>query len=573
MNTLDISTDKDNLTQAARNFRNQYYGKTASLSAKQLAVAIRDYEQLTELMGKLSSYAFLNYASDTLNETNQLFYQQTEEFLTDIGSHTLFLTAEIVRIDEARLQEYVEQEPCLAYYRPWLDNICLFREHRLSDDLERLMNEKSVSASGSWVRLFDETVASLRVPMNGRDLTCAEVINLFSSPDQVVRKEAATAFGAALKDNSRVFTHITNILIKDKEINDKWCKYPHSLSARNLGNMIEDHVVDCLVQAVKANYPNISHRYYSLKAKLLNVQYLNYWDRNAPVVQHEERCIPWHEAVSVVLSAYQDFSPLLAELGGKFFSNNWIDAELRPGKESGAFAHPVVPSIHPYLLLNYQGKIHDVMTLAHELGHGVHQMLAAKNGPLMSNTPITLAETASVFGEKLVFKKLLSTIESKAEHIAVLSQKIEDMLNTVIRQISFLEFEKQLHITRRSSTELTTANIGDIWMKSQQDSLGPVFKFSDDYNYYWMYIPHFIHSPFYVYGYAFGDCLVNALYKKYENNPDGFVDKYIDMLASGGARKYSELLAAFDMDATKADFWQNGLDVITDMINELESLM
>jgi oligoendopeptidase F len=369
----------------------------------------------------------------------------------------------------------------------------------------------------------------------------------------------------------RVFTRITNTLAKDKEISDRWRGFADVADARHLANRVEREVVDALVDAVRASYPRLSHRYYALKAGWFKKKKLAHWDRNAPLPKVPARTISWPEARATVLSAYGDFSPKMADIAARFFDERWIDAPTRPGKAPGAFSHPTVPSAHPYVLLNYQGKPRDVMTLAHELGHGVHQVLAARNGPLMAPTPLTLAETASVFGEMLTFKRILAETRDAKTRKAMLASKVEDMLNTVIRQIAFYSFERMVHTERRNG-ELTAERLGELWLQVQHESLGPAIAFKPGYEVFWTYIGHFVHSPFYVYAYAFGDCLVNSLYAVYERAHAGFAERYLDMLAAGGTKHHSELLKPFGLDARDPAFWQGGLGVIGGMIDEIERL-
>ncbi|HJS30854.1 MAG TPA: M3 family oligoendopeptidase, partial [Alphaproteobacteria bacterium] len=382
---------------------------------------------------------------------------------------------------------------------------------------------------------------------------------------------AAKAIGATFGEDVRLFALVTNTLAKDKEIEDKWRGYRRPISARNLANRVEDEVVEALIGAVRASFPRLSHRYYALKAAWLGLPKLEYWDRNAPLPDADDRVIAWPRARDIVLEAYAAFSPDMAAVGRRFFDSAWIDAAVRPGKSPGAFAHPTVPSAHPYLLLNYQGKTRDVMTLAHELGHGVHQVLAGAQGHLMADTPLTVAETASVFGEMLTFRALLEAERDPRRRKAMLAGKVEDMLNTVIRQIAFAEFERRLHDERRQG-EVTAERIGAIWLDLQRESLGPAFDFAEEYRVYWTYIPHFVHSPFYVYAYAFGDCLVNSLYAAYRRAPEGFAARYLDMLRAGGTKRHKELLAPFGLDAADPEFWDGGLSLIAEFIDELERL-
>jgi oligoendopeptidase F len=564
-----LQSDLKDARDRARALSESHAGKVASLDGAALGQLIADYEAVQEILGRLTSYAYLRYCTNMEDSETARFFQNLSEAATDISSDLLFLTLELNRIDDDDLTARLAAAP-LAHYRPWLRDVRAYRPHQLSDDLERLLHEKQVSGRSSWMRLFDETVAALRFPVSGEELTSAEVLNLLSDPDEGRRRAAAKSIGKVFGQNIRTFSLITNTLAKDKETEDKWRKFDRPISERNLSNHVEDEVVDALVEAVKQSYPRLSHRYYDLKARWLGSEKLNYWDRNAPLPEDDDRTIPWPEAVELVLSAYHAFSPQLADVGRQFFDNAWIDVPVEPGKAPGAFAHPTVPSAHPYLLLNYQGKTRDVMTLAHELGHGVHQVLAGPQGALMADTPLTLAETASVFGEQLTFRALLKAEASPSRRRVMLAGKVEDMLNTVVRQVAFCEFERQVHEQRRAG-ELTPERLGEIWLSIQAESLGPALHFDDEYRHFWAYIPHFIHSPFYVYAYAFGDCLVNALYAVYQDAGDGFEEKYLAMLSAGGTLRHKELLAPFGLDAGKPDFWSRGLDIVSGFVDQLEA--
>jgi len=402
-------------------------------------------------------------------------------------------------------------------------------------------------------------------------LTLEPALNLLSNPNEEKRKAAADALAKTFGANIRLFTLITNTLAKDKEISDRWRHFSDVADSRHLANRVEAPVVDALVAAVRAAYPRLSHRYYAMKAKWLGKDTLEHWDRNAPLPDRPERVVAWSEAKDMVLGAYQGFAPEMAKVARDFFDKRWIDAPVRPGKAPGAFSASTVPSVHPYVLMNYQGKTRDVMTLAHELGHGVHQVLAAPQGPLLSQTPLTLAETASVFGEMLTFRKLLSETQDAKERKAMLAGKVEDMLNTVVRQIAFYTFERRVHEGRRTG-ELTSDQINAHWMAVQSESLGPAIRLNPGYEVFWTYVPHFIHSPFYVYAYAFGDCLVNSLYGLYQEAHPGFVEKYFALLRAGGSKHHSELLAPFGLDAADPAFWDKGLAVIAGLIDEIEAL-
>jgi oligoendopeptidase F len=481
----------------------------------------------------------------------------------------LFFTLDLNRLDDAAIGRKMA-DPDLARWQPWLRDLRVFSPHQLSDEVEKLLHEKEVTGRSAWSRLFDETTAGMRVPFGQENLTVSAVLNKLSDSDRRIREAAGKAIGKAFSDDIKLFSLITNTLVKDKEIVDTWRKYPRPGSYRNRSNMVEDEVVDALVTAVSSNFGRLSHRYYAMKAKWLGLEKLQHWDRNAPLPDDDDRVIAWPEAQSRVLSAYGAFSPELASVGKNFFDKPWIDAGPTPGKSGGAFAHPTVPSAHPYLLLNYHGRTRDVMTLAHELGHGVHQMLAAKQGYLMSGTPLTLAETASVFGEMLTFRALLDAERNPARRRIMLASKVEDMLNTVVRQTAFYQFETRVHDERRTG-EIVPERLGEIWLQVQRESLGPAFEFTPEYSVFWAYIPHFIHSPFYVYAYAFGDCLVNALYAVFQDGHPGFQQKYLDMLRAGGTKRHKELLAPFGLDAADPAFWNKGLDVISGFIDELEA--
>ncbi|HUB97643.1 MAG TPA: M3 family oligoendopeptidase [Stellaceae bacterium] len=568
--SAELRRDLEAGESEARAFRARYEGKLLDLPGDALGEAVATYERLSDRLGRVMSYASLIHAGDMSDPEIGRFYQTTHERVNDIESELLFFTLELNRIDDAALDAKLEA-PALGHYAPWLKDVRAFRAHQLSDELERMLHEKSVAGRSAWVRLFDQTEAALRFRVKGKSLTSAEVLHLLSDRDPATRKAAAKALGEVFGQNAPLFALITNTLAKDKEIEDRWRGFKRPISSRNLGNFVEDEVVDALLAAVRAAYPRLSHRYYRLKARWLGVDVLPYWDRNAPLPDEDDRSVTWPEAQRIVLDAYAAFSPDMASVGRRFFERPWIDAPVRPGKASGAFAHPTVPSAHPYLLLNYQGKSRDVMTLAHELGHGVHQVLAAPQGALMADTPLTLAETASIFGEMLTFRAMLRAESDPRRKKALLAGKVEDMLNTVIRQIAFVEFEGRVHEERRRG-ELTPERIGEIWLDVQRESLGPAIGFEDEYRWYWTYIPHFIHTPFYVYAYAFGDCLVNSLFAVYQDAAPGFAEKYLDMLRAGGTKRHKELLAPFGLDASDPAFWNKGLAVIESFIAELEAM-
>jgi oligoendopeptidase F len=570
-----ITRDLDRTDVECVAFENAYKGKLADLArsaeaAAALAEAVRRYEAIDDLMGRLSSYAGLLHAGNTVDPARTKFYGDVQERLTAASTHLLFFSLELNRIDDA-LIEAAMQAAALGHYRPWLEDVRRYRPYQLEDRVEQLFHEKSMTAFSAWNRLFDATIANLRFKVQGKTLAIEPTLTLMQDRSGAKRKAAAQALAHTFKNNVQQFALITNTLAKDKEISDRWRGFADIADAHHLDNRVEREVVDALVAAVRAAYPRLSHRYYALKAKWFGKKRLPYWDRNAPLPQVATRTVSWVEARNTVLTAYGAFSPKMATIAERFFDDRWIDAPVRPGKAPGAFAHPTTPSVHPYVLLNYQGKPRDVMTLAHELGHGVHQVLAAPNGALMAQAPLTLAETASVFGEMLTFRKLLAATRDKKERKAMLAAKVEDMINTVVRQIAFYTFERAVH-TERKSGELTAERIGELWLEVQRESLGPAIDIKPGYETFWAYIPHFIHAPFYVYAYAFGDCLVNSLYAVYEHAAEGFAERYLAMLSAGGTKHHSELLAPFGLDARDPAFWQGGLGVIERMIEELESL-
>ncbi len=571
----EVWQDLDRLDADCVAFETEYQGKLAEGSAGEgggawLAEAVRRYEAIDDLAGRLISFAGLVHAGDSVDPDISKFYGDVSERLTTASTHLLFFTLELNRIDDAALERAL-QTPALAHYRPWIEDIRKDKPYQLEDRVEQLFHEKSVSGYAAWNRLFDQTISALRFKVAGKELAIEPTLTLLQDRDPARRRAAAQALAKTFKANERTFSLITNTLAKDKEISDRWRGFKDVADSRHLANRVEGEVVDALVASVRAAYPRLSHRYYALKARWFKKKKLPHWDRNAPLPFAATGRISWTEARQTVLTAYDEFAPEMAAIAERFFTERWIDAPVRPGKAPGAFSHPTTPSAHPYILLNYQGKPRDVMTLAHELGHGVHQVLAAKNGALMAPTPLTLAETASVFGEMLTFKRLLATTRSAKQHQALLAGKVEDMINTVVRQIAFYTFERAVHTERRNG-ELTAERLGEIWLSVQGESLGPAIEIKPGYETFWMYIPHFIHSPFYVYAYAFGDCLVNSLYAVYERASDGFAERYLAMLGAGGTKHYSELLAPFGLDARSPSFWDGGLAVIEGMIAELETL-
>ncbi len=554
----------------AEAFHAETAGRLSTFDGSALAQAITRYEAIVERLNRALSFAQLVFSEDMGDPSRGRFLQFVQERVNAVTLETLFFTLELNELDDAVLAAQLE-DPAAAHFASWIADSRLFRPHQLAAEIEAVLHEKELTGRSAWVRLFEQTIARLSFQVDGATMGISEVLNQLSDADAQRRRAAAEALGAGLGDKVELFTLITNTLAKDKEIDDRLRHYATPVSYRNLSNRVEDEVVDALVEATRGAYDALAHRYYTIKVRWYGETVLDYWDRNAPLPGARQRTFTWEEAQSIVLEAFGGFDPRMADIAKRFFAEAWIDAAPQPGKDPGAFAHPTVPSVHPYVLLNFYGRSRDVTTLAHELGHGVHQVLAAEHGVLMSETPLTLAETASVFGEMLVFRALLDRERDAEQRKRLLAGKVEDMLNTVVRQTAFFVFERRVHEERRQG-ELSADRLGEIWLEIQRESLGPAIRFQDEYRFYWSYIPHFVHSPFYVYAYAFGDCLVNALFRVYQRGQPGFADAYMDMLRAGGTRRHGELLAPFGLDARDPGFWRQGLDVIVDLIDELEAL-
>ncbi len=566
-----ISADLKFIEFRTKKFANTYEGKIRNLNPTKLYLAIISLEKIDEKMDKIISYAHLLYAENIEKEANKIFFQQMQEKITKFYSNLIFFNLEINKLSDSKIKIMLKNNK-LKKFKTWIQNLRSFKPHQLEKKLEKLMQDKSVTSSNAWVRLFDETIASLRFNFRNKELSSAEIFNLLSDKNKFNRRIAAKSIGKVLEKNIKIFSIITNTLAKDKSINDNWRNFSNPVSSRNLANVVEDDVIDALSNAVTSSYKKLSHRYYKLKAKWYGVKYLNYWDRNAPLPFQINKQYTWEEARDIVNTSYYNFDSRIGKISQMFFDKSWIHAPVTKGKSPGAFSASTVPSAHPYILLNYQGKIRDVATLAHELGHGIHQYLAAQNqGHFRSSTPLTLAETASVFGEMLTFKSILNSQKNPKEIKALLANKVEDMLNTVVRQIAFFQFEKRVHEKRKKS-ELSLEEICSIWVDTQKESLGPAIKLENEYKYYWSYIPHFIHSPFYVYAYAFGDCLVNSLYSVYENGLEKFEDKYINLLKAGGSMRYKELLTPFNLNPSMSTFWNKGISVISSFIDQLNEI-
>ena len=567
----EVDRDKAWLDAECAAFAADYEGKLAELSADQMLEAVQRYEKIDMVAGRLMSYAGLRYYQHTTNPERLQFMSNMQEAITVATTSLVFWGLEFNRLEDAHFEGLMAANADLARYRPIFDRMRAMKPYQLSDELEKFLHDQSMVGAAAWNKLFDETIAGLTFEVEGEELGIEATLNLLSEQDRAKREAGARALAATFGEKISLFARVHNTLAKEKEIEDRWRKLPTPKTGRHLANHVEPEVVEALRNAVVAAYPRLSHRYYALKAKWLGLDTLEVWDRNAPLPMEDDRLVHWDEARKVVSEAYAAFDPRMAELAEPFFTDGWIDAGVKEGKAPGAFAHPTVADAHPYVMLNYLGKPRDVMTLAHELGHGVHQRLAAGQGELLSSTPLTLAETASVFGEMLTFRKMLSEAKDDATRKVMLAGKVEDMINTVVRQIAFYDFECKLHAARAEG-ELTPDDINALWMSVQAESLGPVFNFMEGYETFWAYIPHFVHSPFYVYAYAFGDGLVNALYAVYEEGGDDFQEKYFEMLKAGGSKHHKELLAPFGLDASDPAFWDKGLSMIEGFIDQLEAM-
>ncbi len=566
----ELKRDLDWLEDACARFAEDYENKLADIDAAGLLDCVLRNEKINQIAGRIMSYAGLRYYQLTTDAGRAKFMSDTQEKVTNFTTPLVFFTLELNRLDDAHLSALLAENADLARYKPIFDRIRAMKPYQLSDEMEKFLHDLGV-VGDAWERLFDETIAGLQFDVNGETLGIEGTLNLLTDPERENREAAARELADVFAANVKTFARVHNTQTKEKEIIDRWRGMETAQTGRHLSNQVEPEVVEALRNAVVNAYPKLSHRYYELKRKWLGLDRMQVWDRNAPLPMEEKRVVNWAQAEKTVMDAYTAFDPRMGDLAKPFFGKGWIDAAVKPGKAPGAFAHPTVTDVHPYVMLNYLGKPRDVMTLAHELGHGVHQVLAAGQGEMLSQTPLTLAETASVFGEMLTFRKMLDGAKTQRDRKVLLAGKVEDMINTVVRQIAFYDFECKLHAARRGG-ELTPEAIGDLWMSVQAESLGPAFDFMEGYESFWAYIPHFVHSPFYVYAYAFGDGLVNALYAVYQEGKPGFEDKYFNMLKAGGSKHHKELLAPFGLDASDPAFWDKGLDMISGFIDELEAM-
>ena len=565
----ELESDLNWLEKECDKFAKDYEGKLKLLSANEMLNCVVRNEKISSISGRIISYAGLRYYQKTTDADRAKFLSDMQEKITVFTTKLVFFSLEINSLEDELLEKLFLENVELSRYKPIFEKIRALKPYQLSDEIEKFLHDLGI-VGDAWEKLFDETIAGLKFKIDNETLNIEATLNLLTDKKRENREKATHELARVFKKNIKVFTRVHNTQAKEKEIIDRWRGMPTAQMGRHLANQVEPEVVEALRNSVVKAYPKISHRYYELKRKWLGLEVMQVWDRNAPLPMESDTLITWDQAQKIVTGAYTSFDNRMSDLITPFFEKGWIDAGVKPGKAPGAFAHPTVTNVHPYIMLNYLGKPRDVMTLAHELGHGVHQVLASSQGQMLSSTPLTLAETASVFGEMLTFQRMLDRASDKTERKILLANKVEDMINTVVRQIAFYDFECKLHDARKNG-ELTPSDINSLWMSVQSESLGPAFEFVDGYETFWSYIPHFVHSPFYVYAYAFGDGLVNALYATYKENPKGFEDKYFNMLSAGGSKHHKELLKPFSLDASDPEFWSKGLSMISEMIDELET--
>ncbi len=564
-----ILIDQETLRRDANRFAKSYKGKMAGFTSSQFAVLLTDYERINDILGRMGSYAYLLWSTNTEEPAHGKLLQQITEFSSEISQILVFFDVDYMAVSDEIVSRWITS-PELKKWRFFLESSRRFQPHILSEAEEQILTQKSVTGAQAWIRYFDETLGAARFELDGESLAEQDVLSKLHDSDPALRARAAASLTKGFAEMRRTLTYVFNTLLADKQINDRLRKYPSWITSRNLSNMISDHTVDALVESVRSFYP-VVQRYYRLKASILGMDVLMDYDRYAPLMKAESE-VSWEEARSIVVESYTAFHPEMGRITAEFFDKKWIDAAITPGKRGGAYSASTVPSAHPYVFMNYDGRIRDVQTLAHELGHGVHQYLSREQGVLQSDTPLTTAETASVFGEMLVFQKLLATLTDPKEKLALLMSKIDDTIATVFRQVSMNRFEQAMHDARRNEGELSAERFSELWLKTQSDLYGDSVKLSDGYASWWCYIPHFLHTPGYVYAYAFGELLVLALYEEYTRHPDGFSEKYLDLLRAGGSDWPEKLIRKVGVDITQPDFWTQGLHIFERMVNEAEVL-
>lgn len=565
----ELRKDREWVKDRADEFRSSYKGKIAGLEAAAFKKMLQEYEDIIEVIGKIGSYAHLIWSTDTNNAEYGKLMQEANELSSEIHQKLVFWDVEWLQVDDKRAGELIESKE-LVHYNHYLETSRRYKEHTLSEKEEQVLSAKKVTGRSAWNRYFDETMGAARFTLEGEELTQQEVLSKLHDPNRELRSKAQTSLTETFKEKSRSLTFIFNTLLAEKYTDDKLRDYPQWISSRNLANEIDNETVEVLIQSVTDQY-GLVQRFYKLKRDLLGYDKMYDYDRYAPLLKNEKE-IYWDEARTMVLDSYSEFHPEMGDIAGKFFNENWIDAAITPGKRGGAYSASTVPSVHPYVFMNFDGKIRDVQTLAHELGHGVHQYLSRDQGALQASTPLTTAETASVFGEMLVFQALMKNIDDPKEKLALLIGKIDDTIATVFRQVSMNRFEHAMHSWRRDKGELTTEDFSKLWRETQEDLYGESVTLTDNYDLWWSYIPHFLHTPGYVYAYAFGELLVLALYDEYQRSSDGFSDNYLNMLKAGGSDWPENIVGKLGLDITQPDFWDNGLSAIGKLVEQAEEL-
>ncbi len=564
-----LEEDREAVVKKAEAFAEKYKGKISQLDAGAFAQLLKAYEDILEIIGRIGSFAHLVWSVDTSKTENGKLVQQANELSSEVHQKLVFLDVEWLNMEDSQADRLIDSDE-LSHYRHYLESSRRYKSHILSEKEEQILSAKSVTGRSAWNRYFDETLGAARFELDGEELTEQEVLSKLHDPDRGLRKRAHASLTDKFRELSRTLTFVFNTLLADKYTNDKLRNYPDWISSRNLANEIDDATVRLLIDAVTSNY-GLVQRFYRLKRRLLGYDKLYDYDRYAPLLESREE-IHWDKAKEMVLKSYTEFHPEMGSIAGKFFEHQWIDAAIKPGKRGGAYSAGTVPSVHPYVFMNFDGKIRDVQTLAHELGHGVHQYLSRKQGILQSGTPLTTAETASVFGEMLVFQNLMQQLSDPKERLALLLSKIDDTIATVFRQVSMNRFEDAMHVKRRKHGELSTEEFSDLWRTTQEALYGDAVELTESYNLWWCYIPHFLHTPGYVYAYAFGELLVLALYEEYMHSSNGFSDKYLRMLEAGGSDWPERIVSKVGLDITQPDFWDKGLRNIEKMIKQAEEL-
>ncbi|MAO65996.1 MAG: oligoendopeptidase F [Balneola sp.] len=564
-----LAKDKESVLEEADAFAQKYRGKISELSAGEFKSMLDEYENILDTSGKIGSFAYLQWSTDTSNTDYGKLVAETNELSSEVSQKLVFLDVEWLKISDEAAQKLIES-PKLEKYKHYLESSRRYKDHVLEEGQEKIMSAKSVTGRSAWVRFFDETLGAAKFELDGEELSEQEVLSKLHESDRDLRTRAHASLTKKFKELSRPLTFVFNTVLADKSTNDKLRKYDSWIDSRNLANQTDRETVDALIKSVTGKY-DLVQRYYKLKRDLLDLDEMKDYDRYAPMLKNEAT-IDWSSAQEMVLDSYTKFHPKMGEITKEFFDKSWIDAAIKPGKRGGAYSASTVPSVHPYVFMNFDGKIRDVQTLAHELGHGVHQYLSRQQGVLQSSTPLTTAETASVFGEMLVFQKLMKELDDPKEKLALLVGKIDDTIATVFRQISMNRFEHAIHTARREEGELTTERFSELWMEQQKALYGDSVTLTEEYGIWWSYIPHFLHTPGYVYAYAFGELLVLALYEEFSQRPDGFADKYMELLSAGGSEWPEDLVAKMGLDITQPDFWNKGLASFERMVEAAEEM-